>query len=477
MKKRITSLLLTLCLVSALMSFFTVPVAAQAGTLVVLGDSISTGYGLEGYITTPQPYASDSYVNILAEQMNLTTLNLASDGLDSSELLALVKGMPEDVAKTVANANVISITIGGNDLLGVFFTEISSALGLDLSSPTFSKDIQVMSAAAYKTNDTDTLAKINGALTSIAAKYPKVASAYTENLAQIILSLREKNPTASIVVQTIANPYKGIVGISTIIDAGVSTLNKIISGGAKTGDYFVVDVYKAFNNSTAELMNATNPATFLDPHPNKAGHTLIAKSITQLLVKDEAKAEEPKSEEPKAEKSKAEEPKVKELKVYSDVTEKNWYYPAVTAMIQGGVLSPAEGELFNGSTEVTKGEAIALITKALSLTVTIEQLKAAQLLPETFNESDKIMRQELFVLVYQVLNYQKVIPASISSEKKLSDFKDADLIVPEAQAAIEVIYNLGIIGGSGSDKLNPTGLTTKAELVQVVFNMMHSKGI
>ena len=52
--------------------------------VVVLGDSISTGYGLED--------SSKSYVSVLEHHMNQKVTNLAKDGTTSSELLQSLQG-------------------------------------------------------------------------------------------------------------------------------------------------------------------------------------------------------------------------------------------------------------------------------------------------------------------------------------------------------------------------------------------------
>ncbi len=301
MKERISSLLLTLCMVITLLSTITVPASAQTGTLVILGDSISTGYKLDGYISSPTPEAKDSFVNLLAEQTGLTAVNLAVDGLKSEALLNAVKTILEDKNsvqyKALDSANVISVTIGGNDLLVELYVEVGTALGLDVTSATLKTDVMKTVAAAFTTNDLVTLIKVNSALTALTTKVEPISKAYADNLTQIITALKSVNPTATIVLQTIANPYKGIIGISETVEAGADAFNKIIMDGAASGAYVVADVYKAFNASSATLTNVTNPATYLDPHPNKDGHALIAQTIMQLLnpATEESKPEAPKA--------------------------------------------------------------------------------------------------------------------------------------------------------------------------------------
>ena len=61
--------------------------------VVVLGDSISTGYGLED--------SSKSYVSVLEHHMNQKVTNLAKDGTTSSELLQSLQGVQDAGYQTV----------------------------------------------------------------------------------------------------------------------------------------------------------------------------------------------------------------------------------------------------------------------------------------------------------------------------------------------------------------------------------------
>lgn len=86
-------------------------------SMLVVGDSISTGYGLENYTPGGSPYECRSYCNILAESLELkggeSYINRAVNGYTSSDLLALIPSLKEQVAKS----DLVVISIGGNDLL------------------------------------------------------------------------------------------------------------------------------------------------------------------------------------------------------------------------------------------------------------------------------------------------------------------------------------------------------------------------
>lgn len=80
MKKRILTLLLSLCFILSLL-----PAAAFADgeIYVALGDSITTGYGLSNKET-------ECFAKLVANENNYTLTNAAVDGATSAELLAFV---------------------------------------------------------------------------------------------------------------------------------------------------------------------------------------------------------------------------------------------------------------------------------------------------------------------------------------------------------------------------------------------------
>lgn len=284
MKKKILSTLLCLCMVMTMSSTIAM---AQTSTMVALGDSISTGYGLENYVAKPLPMAKDSFVNVLSAKIGYTPVNLAVDGLTSQDLAKGLQAATLDKTSkeytALATAGVISITIGGNDLLNVLFQEVGTALGMNVTSPAFKAEVMTKVATAFATNDMATLLKINGVLVGLPAKVTPVAATFSANLTQIVTAIKQINPAAVVVLQTIANPYKDIQGISAPLNAGVEAFNAVITKGATAGGYVVADTYTAFANSKEVLTNASNPKTLLDPHPNKAGHAVIAQLIEPLL--------------------------------------------------------------------------------------------------------------------------------------------------------------------------------------------------
>ena len=81
---------------------------AESGSLVVLGDSITTGYGLDGYTAGDNSSAAGSFANQLSAGY-AEYGNFAVDGRTSGELLTALED--EDVSAALAGAETVVISI------------------------------------------------------------------------------------------------------------------------------------------------------------------------------------------------------------------------------------------------------------------------------------------------------------------------------------------------------------------------------
>ena len=81
-----------------------------------------------------------------------------------------------------------------------------------------------------------------------------------------------------------------------------------------------------------------------------------------------------------------------------------------------------------------------------------------------------ITRQEMFTLLYNALKVIARLPQG-DSGKTLMDFSDASEIAPWAEEAMGHLVESGIVAGS-EGRLNPAGTTTRAEMAQVLYNLL-----
>ena len=106
--KKLLSILLTLALVCALTAT-AARAAYGAGTkFAVLGDSISAGEGASEQ--------AKSYAELIKADRGFDLANFAVGGHDSDDLLKIL-AENADALKAIREADIIDLSIGGNDLL------------------------------------------------------------------------------------------------------------------------------------------------------------------------------------------------------------------------------------------------------------------------------------------------------------------------------------------------------------------------
>lgn len=285
MRKRLISLcmVLVLCL-----SLLPITVLAASNSYVALGDSITTGYGLGS--------EEQSFAKIVAEE-NGYTLNddLATDGATSGDLLGVVTDQAN--AETLKNADLITITIGGNDLMGALYQFLADKYNETNEPDISAQDVQ--DALAGKEGTADLQSALIVVATSAIGDFAESDAATTalatfgQNLASITTAIKKVNPDVTIIVANQYNPYSyaaveatGVTAllattVANAFEAGVQALNTVITAGAAY--YQVADVYESFQTAEENPCNASFSPMNLDFHPNAYGHGLIAAAITAKL--------------------------------------------------------------------------------------------------------------------------------------------------------------------------------------------------
>ena len=233
-----TRFLLSLFCVLTLLLSLCAP-AAFAGDAplqyVVLGDSIGYGAG----VLNPDEAC---YGRIVADTNGYDYQNHAVSGNRTDHLLAHLDHA--EVTAAVKNADIISISIGGNDYL----TDNVTGLVLDA---TFRNDYSRMD---------------------------KITAQLKLNFAAIIEKIRGWNPDAVILMQTLYNPGKGIN--KAPYQAATNRLNDLIRDYlvSHPGAFTIVDVASAFGTDRRYIAQDSI-------HPSAQGNERIAEVILQTLHK------------------------------------------------------------------------------------------------------------------------------------------------------------------------------------------------
>ena len=256
---------------------------SEQDTYVALGDSISTGYGLEDI-------ENNLFVNKIKKEYNLNLDNKAVDGMDTTAMLDILNSNDEKgiaYKKAIRDAELITISMGGNNLLQPLINIVKEGLGLDADATV----IDLQQAIIKNPNALSILAtslKDPGVAKSLYSK----AELFAKEFPDIIKVIKGLNPNAEIMIQTIYNPLHDVKELSALadeIDPFFYSVNQVIFGYSSYLGYEVVDAYEEFksNDSQVPLTNMSK----LDVHPDKDGNEVIFAAHKEILDKEENEIE------------------------------------------------------------------------------------------------------------------------------------------------------------------------------------------
>jgi len=298
------------------------------------GDSIATGYGLPGYIAGEGDSAPDAYRKKVAGYLQENSPEkivhhqcLAVDGLDSAHFLDALTNPEneqyEQYRRAVAEADVLTLSIGSNDILIPFMEAVAEAFGCSLGD-LYAKVTEIIESgdigqwfqtAEIVENLNKSLAGLSEDMDSMAAAeaiaagnfegrqdFNQRCEAFAQNFAVIVSELRALAPDAVLCVTNIYNPYRDaqltnplsgicIFNMAALSQFYIDRLNEAFS--AESGDYILVDVAAAFASCEVVPVNCNIRGHFgtdfgfdnynVDPHPNVQGHEKIASLLAEKL--------------------------------------------------------------------------------------------------------------------------------------------------------------------------------------------------
>ncbi len=238
--------------------------AEETPAYVALGNSIAFGVGATdrasmGYVgrTFDALRTSDRY-----RERGLTLVSLSVPGATSSDLLVPdgqldsaieeIERRRDDASSLDDNVEIITIDIGGNDLLSLISAD--SPCLTDASS--------------------DPCRRLFG----------QILRTLEANLTEVLGRLREAAPDATLVVVDLYNPYSGTGDLREVIaDLGVAEVNKRIAAAAAD------PALRAEAASVFQLFQGRGDQWIASDHfhPNDAGHSVIA-AVVLAAIEDHA---------------------------------------------------------------------------------------------------------------------------------------------------------------------------------------------
>lgn len=215
-------------------SFIIVP---KDVNIVTIGDSLTEGVGDETN--------NGGYTGILeeklAEKRKFGTVSLSNYGimgLRTTDLLTQLQG--RSMEESLANADTIIVTIGGNDVMQIVVDNF-----LDITFDLF-EDEQVI---------------------------------YEENLQKILTKIRDINANATILLIGLYNPFDGMIEISAEINTIISNWNegsRMILSKFDNTEFVTID--EAFRETDESVLSAD---AF---HPNAKGYEIISEKIIETMM-------------------------------------------------------------------------------------------------------------------------------------------------------------------------------------------------
>lgn len=248
---------------------------------VALGDSITSGYGLESFTNNDvkNRNSSNNFVTKLGKRLGMKTVNLGVEGITSSALLSSLKkpstAEQKNAVAQIREAGLITLSIGGNNVFIPLLNAVNDQLGTGKSIFNAGAS-ELQNAILQLLFNEELLNKLKGNISAGAEAFAGNDKLHKSGeLSDIIRTIKDLNPKAKLVVQTVYDPYGFI--LPDTVGKAIDTMNAAIIKQAGGGKNFVVaDVGSAFKKAGKgmQLLNADSGKTF-DPHPTKKGHEVI----------------------------------------------------------------------------------------------------------------------------------------------------------------------------------------------------------
>ncbi|MCD7776028.1 MAG: S-layer homology domain-containing protein [Firmicutes bacterium] len=476
--QRLLSLLLmvTLCLgVLPITGFAADSTESVSYSYLALGDSITTGYGLDDA-------EREGFVALLANAISAdSTYNAGVNGLTSSALLeALTDTAGENYAvymAAVSTADVITITIGGNDLLAVFYNYVAALYSTFTGTAVTADDVPslIASLSGNPMTASTVLSLLNNAdYSALTATLTAAVTETVTNINTIVSTIKAANADAIVLVANQYNPYKWLTGCDNIValfETAVTGYNTALAQYNVAG-YTVVDVYSAFDESVETLTNAeldlTTYSIDFDIHPNAAGHTAIAAAMAAAYAAEFTPAV--KSE-------------------FDDVDEESWYYGAVIYAAKSGYMVGTTETTFEPESTATRAQFVTVLYRMagnptptevptftdLNTTYGTWYIPAVAWAKQygivngttetTFSPDEPITREQIATIIWRYIGAN-------ASSYDLSSFTDSGEISEYAKTAVAWAVENGLIIGNGDGTLNPKGEATRAEIATLIMRVV-----
>jgi uncharacterized repeat protein (TIGR02543 family) len=177
---------------------------------------------------------------------------------------------------------------------------------------------------------------------------------------------------------------------------------------------------------------------------------------------------------------------------FTDAKEADWFYAAVSFCAEKGITNGTSATTFSPNATLTREQFITMLLRAYGIEPIVNPsdnfsdagstyytgyLAAAKdrgisngVGDNKFAPGKAITRQEMFTLLYNVIKFLNKLPTT-DNGKTLADFTDSGDVATWARDAMIMLIKSGTVSGSGG-KLDPIGGSTRAQMAQVLYNLL-----
>ncbi len=248
-------------------------------TYLNLGDSIALGLSAD-----PESSYYDFYAEYLGDYGAVSSDNTFSElGITSWELLGDL-ATDGDLQEAVSDANIITVSIGGNNLLGGMIGKLFIEYGLNPAENCM-EDL----TAAIMTAGEDVWYAITEGLTEMlqdpAPDCPLWfgSNQFVADWPLILDAIHTINPNAHVIVLTIYNPIDKDEApvLHDLIEELLKPMNQVLrqNQGRRAS---VANVHRAFLRESDAVGFSVAWIPHLDPHPTNDGHQMIFEELMKV---------------------------------------------------------------------------------------------------------------------------------------------------------------------------------------------------
>lgn len=329
--KKLLSVILSAVMGASVLNIL--PVSAvdeNSGGIVIFGDSIAAGYGLD----KEKEY---NYGQIIGDYLGCEVDNYAVSGDTTGDMLDVIADLSDEQKQNVSESDIIIVSIGGNDLLQYASKKIldfcakrnllnEGFTSSDIPEEPGISDLMLMvnlngkgGLIEYAKSSPTAAMELNSLIKDIAGncrfdneKYEGyIANSIMPNIKTAVSEIKEINPDARIIVQTVYQPiqidpefieseygsdstYADVIATLRINFRNI--LDTFRTELSAVEGIEIADVYYEFTSlDDSVTQNASNPGYAYyftniqksgkekDFHPNQRGHLAIASKILDVI--------------------------------------------------------------------------------------------------------------------------------------------------------------------------------------------------